>query len=196
MRNASIQRKTNETNIDLSINLDGKGLNNINTGIGFLNHMLKAFSKHSNIDLNINANGDLDIDSHHLIEDIGICLGKAINDALNNKKGIIRFSNAFIPMDEALTQTSIDISGRGYLIFNVDLPKINLGNFEVESLKEFFYAFAINSKITLHINVLYGENTHHIIESIFKSFAVSLKNAIKISDNPNNIPSTKGIIEK
>lgn len=192
IRVSEIKRDTKETNINLSINLDGDGVNNIKTEIGFLNHMITLMSFHSNIDINLEAEGDLDVCDHHLVEDVGICLGKAINKALGEKRGIKRYATCFIPMDEALTMVSLDISGRPFLYFEGDFRRESIGNFSTEMVKEFFKAVAFNSGITLHIKVLYGENDHHKIEGIFKAFGRALKEAIEISGN--NIPSSKGKI--
>ncbi|WP_297994542.1 imidazoleglycerol-phosphate dehydratase HisB [uncultured Clostridium sp.] len=191
-RVSKIKRDTKETNINLNINLDGDGNSSIKTGIGFFNHMLTLMSFHSNIDINLEANGDLDVCDHHLIEDVGICLGKCLKEALGDKKGIKRYSTVFIPMDEALIMVSIDISGRAFLHFEGDFKRENIGGFSVEMVKEFFRAVAFNSEITLHIKVLYGENDHHKIEGIFKAFGRGLKEAVKIENNI--IPSSKGCI--
>lgn len=191
-RVSKIKRDTKETNINLNINLDGDGNSSIKTEIGFFNHMLTLMSFHSNIDFNLEANGDLDVCDHHLIEDVGICLGKCLKEALGDKKGIKRYSTVFIPMDEALIMVSIDISGRSFLHFEGDFKRENIGGFSVEMVKEFFRAVAFNSEITLHIKVLYGENDHHKIEGIFKAFGRGLKEAVKIENNI--IPSSKGCI--
>ena len=191
-RIGEIKRDTNETNINMEINLDGNGTNKIETNIGFFNHMLMLFSFHSGIDINLMAKGDIEVCDHHLVEDVGICLGKAINKALGEKRGIKRYATCFIPMDEALTMVSLDISGRPFLYFEGDFRRESIGNFSTEMVKEFFKAVAFNSGITLHIKVLYGENDHHKIEGIFKAFGRALKEAIEISGN--NIPSSKGKI--
>lgn len=191
-RVSKIKRDTKETNINLNINLDGDGNSSIKTEIGFFNHMLTLMSFHSNIDFNLEANGDLDVCDHHLIEDVGICLGKCLKEALGDKKGIKRYSTVFIPMDEALIMVSIDISGRSFLHFEGDFKRENIGGFSVEMVKEFFKAVVFNSEITLHIKVLYGENDHHKIEGIFKAFGRGLKEAVKIENNI--IPSSKGCI--
>lgn len=195
MRKIKLNRETKETKIDLSLNLDGTGKSNINTGIGFFDHMLTAFAFNSNIDLNISCIGDLNVDTHHTVEDIGILLGKAINQALSDKKGINRYGNCFLPMDETLVQVCLDISGRSYLVFNIELLSTKVGDFETEMTEEFFRAVAFNAGITLHINMLYGKNTHHIIEAIFKGFGRALNEAIKIDSTKKDIiNSTKGII--
>lgn len=193
MRTASIERKTKETDIKLQLNLDG-GEVLITTGIGFFDHMLTAFAVHSNIGLVIEAIGDTYIDCHHTIEDVGIVLGKAFDKALANKGNIERYGNFSIPMDEALTTANIDISGRPFLVFNAEFPQQTSANFDYCMVEEFFRAFAYNSKITMHINMAYGKNSHHIAESIFKAVAHSMKQAVKISNT--NIPlSTKGSID-
>ena len=192
-RTSSINRKTNETQIDIKINLDGKGRNEISTGLPFFNHMLEQLSKHSLIDIDLKCEGDLEVDSHHTIEDVGWALGQAINKALGEKRGIERYSFSFLPMDECLTRCCLDISGRPWLIWNVFLPTVFIKNIEVEIFREFFQSFTQSAGFTLHIENLYGNNTHHIIESCFKSLAISIKAAIKIDkENSENIPSTKG----
>ncbi|MBK5254151.1 MAG: imidazoleglycerol-phosphate dehydratase HisB [Peptostreptococcaceae bacterium] len=195
MRSSVIERKTNETNVSVSLNLDGQGKYDVNTGCGFLDHMLELFSRHGRFDLKIKCMGDTNVDYHHSVEDIGIVLGKCFLEALEDKKGIKRYGNASIPMDEALVITTLDISGRAYLVFNAEMPTEKVGDFDTELVKEFFIAFARESKVTLHINAIYGENTHHIIEGIFKSFGRAMKEAVKIDQELNGeIPSTKGII--
>jgi imidazoleglycerol-phosphate dehydratase len=195
MRIAKINRKTKETSIEVEINLDGKGLYKIDTGIGFLDHMLEQLSKHSLIDINLKAKGDLHIDLHHTTEDSGIAIGEAIAKALGEKKGIKRYAHAYIPMDETLSRVSLDISGRPYLVWKVKLKVEKLGEMDTELFKEWFQAFAQNAGLTLHIENVYGDNSHHIIESCFKGLAKALRNAIeedkKILDS---IPSTKGKI--
>lgn len=196
MREASISRKTKETNIEIKINLDKKEECIIETGIGFLNHMLELFAFHSGITLVIKCDGDLFVDGHHSVEDIGIVLGKVIKEALGDKKGIMRYGDSFLPMDETLAHCSLDISGRPFLVFNVELPSQKVGDFETELTEEFFRAVAFNSGITLHLNLEYGKNTHHIIEALFKSFGQSLKKAIEINkNNKDSINSSKGVIE-
>jgi len=193
MRSAKIIRKTKETSIEVKINLDGKGLSKIDTGIGFLDHMLELFSKHSLIDIILKARGDLKVDEHHTTEDTGIVLGQAIRKALSKKTGIRRYGSAYVPMDEALTRVCLDISSRPYLIWNVKLRIEKLGEMESELFKEWFQAISQNAGITMHVENLYGDNTHHIIESCFKAFAQSLKVAIEIDKRIKfKIPSTKG----
>lgn len=195
MRKASIERNTKETKISLEVDLDGTGQANVDTGIGFLDHMLTLLAFHSNIDLTVKCQGDLYVDSHHSVEDMGIALGKAINQALGDKKGIYRYGHFTVPMDEALVTTDLDISGRSFLVFNVDIPKVILGNYEAEMTEEFFRAVAFHMNATLHINEAYGNNVHHIIEACFKSFGRALKQAVLIDErNKDKINSSKGVL--
>lgn len=190
-----LERNTNETKIAVKVNLDGKGQSNINTGLPFFDHMIEQLSKHSLIDIDLNCYGDLHIDSHHTVEDVGWALGSAINKALGNKKGIKRYSFSYLPMDECLTRCSIDVSGRPWLVWKVFLPTISIKDIETEIFKEFFQSFSQSASLTLHIENLYGTNTHHIIESCFKSLAVAMRVAISIDlMNKENIPSTKGTL--
>jgi imidazoleglycerol-phosphate dehydratase len=190
-----LERNTNETKITVKVNLDGQGLSNINTGLPFFDHMIEQLSKHSLIDIDLNCYGDLHIDSHHTVEDVGWALGSAINKALGNKKGIKRYSFSYLPMDECLTRCSIDVSGRPWLVWKVFLPTISIKDIETEIFKEFFQSFSQSASLTLHIENLYGTNTHHIIESCFKSLAVAMRGAISIDlMNKENIPSTKGTL--
>jgi imidazoleglycerol-phosphate dehydratase len=194
-RVSTVERNTNETKITVKINLDGQGIGNIKTGLPFFDHMIEQLSKHSLIDIDLKCNGDLHIDSHHTVEDIGWALGDAINKALGNKKGIKRYSFSYLPMDECLTRCSIDVSGRPWLIWNVFLPAVSIKDIETEIFKEFFQAFSQAASLTLHIENLYGTNTHHIIESCFKSLAVAIRGAVSIDlMNKENIPSTKGTL--
>ncbi len=194
-RKAKIQRKTKETNISVEVNLDGKGKYQIKTKIGFLDHMLEQLAKHSLIDMKINAKGDTHIDLHHTTEDTGIAIGEAIKKAAGNRKGIKRYATTNIPMDETLTRVSLDISNRPYLIWNVNLKVEKLGEMDTELFKEWFQAFAQSAGITLHVENIYGENSHHKIESCFKALARSLKEALEIDKRiKNSIPSTKGTI--
>ena len=194
-RVSSVHRNTNETKVKVNVNLDGTGKSSITTGLPFFDHMIQQLSKHSLIDIDIKCNGDLDIDSHHTMEDVGWALGKAINEALGNKKGIKRYSFSYLPMDECLTRCCIDISGRPWLVWNVFLPNVTIKDIETEIFKEFFQSFSQSAEITLHIENIYGQNTHHIIESCFKSMAVSLRSAIKLDlKNLENVPSTKGTL--
>ena len=195
MRIAKVNRKTKETSIEAEVNLDGKGVYNIDTGIGFLNHMLEQLSKHSLIDINLKAKGDLHIDLHHTTEDSGIVIGEAIAKALGDKKGIKRYAHAYIPMDETLTRVSLDISSRPYLIWNVKLKVEKLGEMDTELFKEWFQALSQSAGITLHVENIYGDNSHHIIESCFKGLARALRLALeKDSRAGDSLPSTKGIL--
>mgnify|MGYP001111739669 FL=1 len=190
-----LERNTNETKITVKVNLDGQGLSNINTGLPFFDHMIEQLSKHSLIDIDLNCYGDLHIDSHHTVEDVGWALGSAVNKALGNKKGIKRYSFSYLPMDECLTRCCIDVSGRPWLVWKVFLPTISIKDIETEIFKEFFQSFSQSASLTLHIENLYGTNTHHIIESCFKSLAVAMRGAIGIDlMNKDNIPSTKGTL--
>lgn len=191
MRKASISRKTKETEVKIEIELDGIGQNNIETPLGFLNHMLELFSFHSRINLKVKAEGDIHVDYHHIIEDIGIVLGKAIDDALGERKGIKRYGFASIPMDEAIAQVSLDLGGRAYLVYNVPFSGL-IKDIDVALFEEFFRAFVNNAQITLHVNVAYGKDLHHIVEAIFKAFAIAIKEAIILTGD--TLPSTKGLI--
>jgi len=192
-RKAKINRQTKETSISVETNIDGKGFYKIDTKIGFLNHMLEQLSKHSLIDFKIQAKGDTHIDLHHTTEDTGIAVGECIKKALQSSKGIKRFAHAFVPMDETLTRVAIDVSNRPYLIWKVNLKVEKLGEMDTELFKEWFQAFSQAAGITLHIENLYGDNSHHIIESCFKGLAISLKQALEVDKKiKNKIPSTKG----
>ena len=192
-RKAKISRKTKETSIAVEVNIDGKGNYKIDTGIGFLNHMLEQLSKHSLIDISLKAKGDTHIDLHHTTEDTGIAIGEAISKAAGSRKGIKRYAHALIPMDETLTRVAIDVSNRPYLIWKVDLKVEKLGEMDTELFKEWFQAFSQSAGITLHIENVYGENSHHKIESCFKGLARSLKDAFEIDKRiKSSIPSTKG----
>lgn len=192
MRQATVSRKTKETDIKLTINLDGTGKNSINTGIGFFDHMLTAFSVHSGIDINLVVKGDLEVDGHHTVEDTGIALGQAFAVAIGDKAGIKRYGTAFIPMDEALGFCSLDISGRAFLVFNAEYSTDRTGEFDNCLTEEFFRAFAMNGLITLHTSVGYGKNDHHKIEAMFKAVAHALKDAIKTEGN--TVLSSKGVL--
>jgi imidazoleglycerol-phosphate dehydratase len=193
-RTALIKRDTNETQIELMLNLDGEGQRELEIPVPFLRHMLDLFAKHGNFDLTINAQGDIDIDDHHTVEDIGIALGQAFKQAIGDKSGIRRYGNRFTPMDEALAQVTIDISGRSFLVFNAEFPKEYVGQFNTELVEEFFRAFAGNAGVTLHINLQYGTNTHHMIEGIFKAFGGALSEAVFQDPNVRGVPSTKGVL--
>ena len=192
MRTAQIDRKTRETDIALSIDLDGKGNVSVDTGIGFFDHMLTALAVHCGIDLNVKCQGDLYVDAHHTVEDTGICLGKAFAQALGDKSGIARYGSAYVPMDEALAFCSLDISGRAFLVFNAQFSEDRIGQFDTCLTEEFFRAFAFNAGITLHIREEYGKNDHHICEAIFKAAAHALKQAIAV--NGGAVLSTKGVL--
>ena len=195
MRQASVERKTKETEITATVNLDGSGVYSISSGIGFLDHMLEQFSRHSLIDLEMRAAGDLHIDFHHTTEDTGIAIGEAIKKALGNRAGIFRYGFALIPLDEALTRVVVDCSNRPYLVWNVSFSRPKLGEMDTELFKEWFQAFAQASSITLHVDNLYGENNHHIIESAYKGLARALRHAVTIdARSPDVVPSTKGIL--
>ncbi len=192
-RKAKISRKTKETSIAVEVNIDGKGKYKIKTGIGFLDHMLEQLSKHSLMDISVKAKGDTHIDLHHTTEDTGIAIGEAISKAAGNRKGIKRYANALIPMDETLTRVAIDVSNRPYLIWKVDLKVEKLGEMDTELFKEWFQAFSQSAGITLHVENIYGDNSHHKIESCFKGLARSLKDAFEIDKRiKNSVPSTKG----
>ncbi len=195
MRQAEIKRKTAETDIGLFIDLDGKGNCEISSGVGFLDHMLTLFSKHSKTDVRLSCKGDTYVDDHHSVEDIGIALGKAFSEAIGEKRGINRYGNMMLPMDEALVICALDISGRGFLAYDLVLPSQKVGNFDTELVEEFFRAFAVNAGITLHIKSLYGTNTHHLIEAAFKACARALRQAKSYDpDSLDDIPSTKGVL--
>lgn len=194
MRTAKIERDTKETQIRLSIDLDGAGASNISTGLGFFNHMLTLFAAHSKVDLDLNVVGDLDVDGHHTVEDVGIALGKAFATALGDKKGVRRYGFFVLPMDETLAQTAVDFSGRPFLVYNAKFPVERVGNFDLELVKEFWQGFANSAACNLHINVLYGENGHHISEAIFKSVARSIRAAVELDPRQSGVPSTKGVL--
>ncbi|MFA5522776.1 MAG: imidazoleglycerol-phosphate dehydratase HisB [Tissierellales bacterium] len=194
MRKAELKRKTKETDISLKINLDGKGKSSISTKIGFFDHMLESFSRHSLMALDLKVDGDLHVDSHHTIEDTGIVLGQAMKEALGDKKGIKRFGFASIPMDEALTEVSVDLGGRAYAVYNCHIDYGMLGQMAFEDIEEFVFALANGLGANIHINVRYGSNRHHVAESIFKALARSLREAVSIDQKEEGIPSTKGII--
>ncbi len=193
MRKASVTRETKETQISVSINLDGTGTYDVETGIGFLDHMLEQLSRHSLIDIKVRAKGDLHIDGHHTTEDTGIALGLALTKALGDKKGIRRYGFSYIPMDEVLTRAAVDISGRPWLVWNVDFSRDKIGEMDTELFREFFQALAQNAGLTLHVENLYGENNHHIIESCFKGLARALRAALTIDRRQaDQLPTTKG----
>ncbi|MCB5933724.1 imidazoleglycerol-phosphate dehydratase HisB [Caldifermentibacillus hisashii] len=194
MRSAEIVRKTAETKIELQLNIDGKGNSSIDTGVGFFNHMLTLMTKHGFMDLAVKCDGDSDVDDHHSVEDVGIVLGQAFLQALGDKAGIRRYASVFTPMDESLSQVSIDISGRPFLYFDVEIPTEKVGTFDTELVEEFFRAFVNQSGVTLHIQLLHGKNSHHIIESIFKGFGRVLDEATAIDERIKGVRSTKGML--
>ncbi len=191
-RKAKLHRKTTETDVSIEIDLDGAGNGKISTTIAFIDHMLNLFARHGLMDLSIKAKGDTHIDDHHLVEDIGICLGDAVKKAMGDKKGIVRYGSAVVPMDESLCSVAIDISGRPYLIYNAEFKSRKTGKFDFSLIKEFFKSFSDHSGITLHINLIYGKNSHHMAEAIFKAFALALQGAVTIHDRIEGILSTKG----
>ena len=193
-RTSHVKRSTSETQIEVKLNLDGSGIQEIKTPVPFLDHMLSQLARHGYFDLTIKAEGDTHIDFHHTVEDVGIAVGQAFKEALGDKKGIRRFSEANVPLNEALAQCIIDISGRAFFVFNVELPKAKLGEFDVELVSEFFQAFSANSGITLHLNSPYWNNLHHITEALFKSFARALDSACSLDSRTSEVPSTKGTL--
>ena len=193
MRKATIKRKTKETDIEVAVNLDGTGAADVATGIGYFDHMLDLLARHSRIDLTVKAKGDLHIDDHHTTEDVGIALGQAVRQALGDMAGITRYAGVHMPMDETLTRVVIDISGRPFLVFKADFPRDKIGTFDTELVREWFNAFAVNAGVTLHVETLYGENSHHIAESCFKGLARALRAAVAIDPRAaGEVPSTKG----
>lgn len=195
MRTASIARKTNETDIQVEINLDGIGTADIETGVGFLDHMLDQLAKHGKMDIKIRAKGDLHIDSHHTVEDVGIALGQAFLEALGDKRGINRYADCHLPMDETLTRVAVDVSGRPFLVFRTAFSRDKIGDIDTELFEEWFQAFAMNARITLHVETLYGSNNHHIAESCFKGLARALRSAVAIDqERADVLPTTKGAL--
>ena len=194
VRTAEIVRNTKETQIQLKINLDGDGVSKIDTGLGFFNHMLPLLSAHSKIDLELTVHGDLDVDGHHTVEDVGIALGQAVAKALGDKKGIRRYGFFILPMDETLAQTAIDFSGRPYLVYNATFPVERVGNFDLELVREFWLGFVNASACNLHVNVPYGQNGHHISEAIFKATARAMRAAVESDPRQTGVPSTKGTL--
>ena len=193
MRKGAVQRKTKETDVEVAVNLDGTGASEIATGIGFFDHMLDLLARHSRIDITVKAKGDLHIDHHHTTEDVGIALGQAVKQALGDMKGITRYADVHVPMDEALTRVAIDISGRPFLVFRAEFVRDKVGTFDTELVQEWFQAFAMNAGITLHAEVLYGTNDHHIAESCFKGLARAMRAAVAIDPRARDeVPSTKG----
>jgi imidazoleglycerol-phosphate dehydratase len=196
MRKATIERSTTETSIAASVNLDGVGVYDVATGVGFLDHMLEQLARHSLIDIKVAAKGDLHIDAHHTTEDVGIALGQAVAQALGDRKGIRRYASLDLPMDEALTRVAVDLSGRPYLVWRTKFSHAKIGDFDTELVREWFQAFAMNSGATLHVETFYGDNNHHIAESCFKGLARALRTAIEIDPHQKDrIPSTKGMLQ-
>ncbi|GMQ99898.1 MAG: imidazoleglycerol-phosphate dehydratase HisB [Zetaproteobacteria bacterium] len=193
-RNASITRTTRETDIELKLNLDGSGISSINTSIPFLDHMLEQVSRHGLVDLTIEARGDREIDDHHTVEDIGICFGEALHDALGDKMGIRRYGHAYVPLDEALSRVVLDLSGRPGMEYHIPFPKERVGDFDVDLFREFFQAIVNHGKITLHIDAIRGGNNHHMIETVFKAFGRALRMAVEKDERVSGIPSTKGAL--
>ena len=196
MRMASLKRKTGETSVEVSLNLDGDGTYSVSTGIGFLDHMLALLARHSLIDLEVKAQGDLHVDMHHTVEDVGITIGQALSKALAERRGVRRYGYAYIPMDEALTRVALDLSGRPHLVWNVAFSRSSIGEFDVELLREWFQAFVVNAGITMHVETLQGDNSHHIAESCYKALAHALRQAVELdARQQSRIPSTKGILQ-
>ncbi|KAF6655009.1 imidazoleglycerol-phosphate dehydratase HisB [Paenibacillus polymyxa] len=193
-RTGSVSRKTNETDIQLSFAVDGTGQAEIETDVPFLNHMLDLFTKHGQFDLNVQARGDVDIDDHHTVEDIGICLGQTLLEALGDKKGIKRYASVFVPMDEALAQVVIDLSNRPHFEYRAEYPSQHVGSFSTELVHEFLWKFALEARMTLHVIVHYGQNTHHMIEAVFKALGRALDEATSIDPRVTGVPSTKGVL--
>jgi len=193
-RVARVERRTRETEILLQLNVDGCGETAIDTTIPFFNHMLEAAGKHGLLDLRVSARGDTEVDLHHTVEDVGICLGKAFHEALGDKRGIVRFGTAYVPMDEALAAVHVDVSGRPYFSYNVPFAKTRVGNFDLDLLKDFFRAFAMNAMLNLHVNLHYGENLHHIAEALFKAFGRALAEASRMNPRIEGVLSTKGAL--
>jgi len=195
MRSAAIKRKTGETDIAVSVALDGTGAAKVASGVGFLDHMLTLLARHALFDIEVSCKGDLEVDQHHSVEDIGIALGQAFKEALGDKKGITRYAHSYLPMDETLTRVAVDVSGRPFLVFKTDFPREKIGEFDTELVREWFQAFAINAGITLHVETLYGENAHHIAESCYKGLARALRGAVSIdAREKGRVPSTKGTL--
>lgn len=193
-RSASITRKTNETDIQLTFSVDGTGVSELETDVPFLNHMLDLFTKHGQFDLKVQARGDIEIDDHHTVEDIGICLGQTLREALGDKKGIKRYASVFVPMDEALAQVVIDISNRPHFEYRAEYPSAQVGSFTTELVQEFLWKLALEARITLHVIVHYGQNTHHMIEAVFKALGRALDEATSIDPRVTGVPSTKGVL--
>ena len=194
MRKAKIQRDTRETKISLELDLDGSGEGTIDTGVGFFNHMLELFKKHALVDLTVKAVGDIDVDYHHTVEDVGLVLGKAINEALGDRKGIVRYGFASIPMDESLCETSLDLGGRPFLVMQCAMKHMFVKDFEVKLVEEFFRAVSVEARANIHLRQIYGDEAHHVCEGLFKSFARALRQAKAVDPNEKGVPSSKGVI--
>jgi imidazoleglycerol-phosphate dehydratase len=194
MRTAEITRETRETKISMSLNIDGSGEGVIDTGIGFFNHMLELLKKHALIDLTINAKGDIDVDYHHTVEDVGLVLGQALNKALGDRKGIVRYGFSSVPMDEALCETSIDLGGRPFLVFSSGKKHLMVRDFEVKLIEEFFRALSVEGRMNIHLREIYGDETHHVCEGVFKSFARALRQAASSDPREKGVPSSKGVL--
>ena len=190
-RTASIRRTTGETNIEVRIDLDGNGTHRISTPVPFLSHMLAQLARHGGFDLEVSATGDVEIDDHHTVEDVGLCVGQAFREALGDRAGIERFGHRRAPLDEALIDVTVDLSGRPYLVFGLDLPKAKIGTFDAELVKEFYQAFAVKAECNLHVHQIYGQNLHHIVEASFKAWALALRQATRISRDITHVRSTK-----
>lgn len=193
-RTSSVSRKTNETNISLQFNVDGAGVSELETDVPFLNHMLDLFTQHGQFDLSVKAIGDIEIDDHHTVEDIGICLGQVLREALGDKRGIKRYASVFVPMDEALAQVIVDVSNRPHFEYRAEYPSQQVGSFETELVHEFLWKLALEARITLHVIVHYGRNTHHMIEAVFKALGRALDEATTIDPRVTGVPSTKGVL--
>ncbi len=194
MRTAEIERKTKETQISLSLNLDGTGAGTIDTGIGFFNHMLELLKRHALLDLTVKATGDLDVDYHHTVEDVGLVLGKAVNEALGERKGIVRYGFASIPMDETLCETSVDLGGRPFLVMQCPMKHAMVRDFEVKLVEEFFRAVSVEARANIHLRQIYGDEAHHVCEGLFKSFARALREAVAVDPRETGVPSSKGVL--
>ena len=194
MRTAEIERNTKETKVRLALNLDGSGAGEIDTGIGFFNHMLELLKKHALVDLTVKADGDIDVDYHHTVEDVGLVLGKALNEALGDRKGIVRYGFASIPMDEALCETSLDLGGRPFLVMQCAMKHMFVRDFEVKLVEEFFRAVSVEARANIHLRQVYGDEAHHVCEGLFKSFARALRQAKAVDPNEKGVPSSKGVI--
>ena len=194
MRTAEIERNTKETKVRLTLNLDGSGAGEIDTGIGFFNHMLELLKKHALVDLTIKATGDLDVDYHHTVEDVGLVLGQALNKALGERRGIVRYGFASVPMDETLCETSIDLGGRPFLVFSSGKKHLMVRDFEVKLLEEFFRAVSVEGRLNIHLREIYGDEEHHVCEGLFKSFARALRQAVSADPRETGVPSSKGVL--